>query len=99
MEIDTPQASKPLLPDPMDVANLTQDGVLQFLIDCGYPATRHMVKWAFLRRELKPVRLGNCNYVSRRDVLNWVESRRQQGNYVAPDNGKSIHAKDKPAQR
>ncbi len=71
--------------DPLDVTNLDQDGVFQFLISEGYPATRHLVKWMFLRREVVPVRLGNTNYVSRRDVLNWIESRRQPGNYRLPD--------------
>ena len=73
--------------DPLDVTNLDQDGVFQFLISEGYPATRYMVKWMFLRREVKPVRLGNGNYVSRRDVLNWIESRRQPGRYRAPERG------------
>ncbi len=68
--------------DPLDIPNLDQDGVFDYLIlDLDIPATRHMVKWAFLRREMIPVRLGNSNYVSRRDVLNWIESRRQPGTY------------------
>jgi hypothetical protein len=44
-----------------------------------------MIKYAFMRRELIPVRLGVGNYVSRQDALDWVESRRQHGNYRAPE--------------
>ena len=71
--------------DPLDVTNLDQDGVFHFLVDEGFPATRHLVKYMFLRREVHPVRLGHGNYVSRRDVLDWVQSRRQSGTYSLPD--------------
>ena len=70
--------------DPMKVTNLSEEGVFQFLRELGYPVTRRMVKYAILRRELVPVRLGVGNYVSRQDVLDWVESRRQPGVYRAP---------------
>lgn len=63
--------------DPFDVTNLNQDAAFKFLAEQGYPVTRRMIKYAFDRREVHPVRLGNGNYVSRRDMLKWIESRRQ----------------------
>lgn len=71
--------------DPMKVTNLNEDGVYKYLLEQGYPVTRRMIKYAFLRRELVPVRLGVGNYVSRQDALDWVESRRQPGNYIASE--------------
>ena len=67
--------------DPLDIPNLDQVGVFDYFFDLEIPATRHLVKWMFLRREIIPVRIGGKNLVSRRDVLNWIESRRQPGNY------------------
>jgi hypothetical protein len=69
----------------MKVTNLSEDGVFEYLLGQGYPVTRRMIKYAFLRREVVPVRLGVGNYVSRQDALDWVESRRQPGNYHAPE--------------
>ena len=71
--------------DPIDVTNLNQDGVFEYLAGEGFPVTRRMIKWAVLRRELIPVRLGRGNYWSRRDALQWIESRRQPGVYRAPE--------------
>jgi hypothetical protein len=71
--------------DPMKVTNLTENGVYQYLLELGYPVTRRMIKWAVMRRELVPVRLGVGNYWSRQDALDWVESRRQPGIYRAPE--------------
>jgi hypothetical protein len=71
--------------DPMKVTNLTEDDVFRYLVELGYPVKRRTIKYAFLRRELIPVRLGNSNYVSKQDALDWVESRRQPGIYRAPE--------------
>ena len=71
--------------DPLDVTELTQETSYLFLKGEGFPVTRRMIKYAVMRRELVPVRLGNGNYFSRRDLLNWVESRRQPGIYHAPE--------------
>ena len=49
------------------------------------PVTRRTVKWAVLRREIVPTRLGNCNYFRKRDGLDWITSRRQPGVYAAKD--------------
>jgi hypothetical protein len=66
-------------PNPNDVANLNQEAAFQKLRQWGYPITRRTIKYAFDRRELKPVRLGNGNYVSINDLLAWIEFRRQDG--------------------
>jgi hypothetical protein len=68
----------------LDIANINQAKMLPALLVLGYPANPHMIKWAFIRREIKPVRLGLGNYVSLRDIIEWVESRRQDGIYRAP---------------
>jgi hypothetical protein len=88
MSVDDDVTKPKKLLDPLDVPNLNQDEVFWFMVDEGIPTTRWMVKQMFARREVHPVRLGNSNYVSRRQVLEWVESRRQPGNYrlaVSPD--------------
>ncbi|WP_428372205.1 hypothetical protein [Mycolicibacterium sp.] len=72
-------------PNPNDVANLNQEAAFQKLREWGYPITRRTIKYAFDRREMKPVRLGNGNYVSVNDLLAWIESRRQDGHYRAPE--------------
>jgi hypothetical protein len=71
--------------DPNDVANLNQEAAFQKLIEWGYPVTRRMIKYAVMRRELIPVRLGNGNYLSANDLLKWIESRRQPGIYRVPE--------------
>jgi hypothetical protein len=71
--------------DPNEVANLNQEALYQKLIDLGYPVTRYLIKQAVLRRELKPVRLGNGNFHSVNDGLRWIESRRQEGAYRLPE--------------
>ncbi len=45
--------------------------------------TRRGCKYAIMRREIVPTRLGNSNWFSTRDVMEWVESRRVPGRYVA----------------
>jgi hypothetical protein len=71
--------------DPNDVANLNQEAAFEKLREWGYPITRRTIKYAFDRRELKPVRLGNGNYVSINDLVAWIESRRQSGAYQLPN--------------
>lgn len=71
--------------DPNDVANLNQEAAFEKLREWGYPITRRTIKYAFDRRELTPVRLGNGNYVSINDLLAWIESRRQPGAYRLPN--------------
>jgi hypothetical protein len=76
--------------DPNDVANLNQEAAFQKLTEWGYPVTRRTIKYAVMRRELVPVRLGNGNYLSANDLLKWIESRRQPGIYRATE-AKAAH--------
>lgn len=67
--------------DPNSIPNKNQEDSFQLLRRLGIPVTRHMIKHAVLRRELRPVRLGNGNFFSTNDLLAWVEGRRQDGVY------------------
>jgi hypothetical protein len=40
-----------------------------------------MAHVAVFRREIRPTRIGNANYFSRRDVEEWLRSRKQSGHY------------------
>lgn len=65
---------------------MTEQELWEWLHDAeGIPVTRRTIKWAVLRREIIPTRLGNTNYFSKRDGLNWLKSRRQPGAYVVPE--------------
>lgn len=37
------------------------------------------------RREVAPTRLGNANWFCRRDIAEWLRSRKQPGPYRAPE--------------
>jgi hypothetical protein len=70
---------------------LTEDELWEYLhYDEGIPVTRRTVKWAVLRREIIPTRLGNTNFFSKRDALNWLTSRRQTGVYRAAENDAAV---------
>ena len=71
--------------DPNSVANLSQEAAYRKLREWGYPVTRRTMKYAFDRREVHPVRLGNGNYISINDLLEWIEFRRQTGPYRVPE--------------
>lgn len=47
-------------------------------------------KLAIQNREVKPTRLGNANWFCRRDVKEWLESRKQTGHYRASKPGESV---------
>ena len=65
---------------------LTEDELWEYLhYDEGIPVTRRTIKWAVLRREIIPTRLGNKNLFSRRDGVVWLISRRQPGPYRASE--------------
>lgn len=71
--------------DDLDRPNMTEQELWEYLYyDEDLPVTRRAIKWAVLRREIVPTRLGRANYFSKRDGLNWIESRKQYGNYVVP---------------
>lgn len=71
--------------DPLEVPNLTETQLFERLSALGFPVTRRSIKYAVLRRELIPVRIGRGNYFSVNDGLRWIESRRQPGHYRAPE--------------
>lgn len=72
--------------DDLDRPNLTEQDLYEYLyLDLDLPVTRRSVKEAVKRREIRPTRLGNGNYFSKRDGLDWVKSRKQSGVYRAPE--------------
>ena len=61
----------------LDRPNLTEQQLFEYLcFDEDLPVTRRSVKYAVMKREIMPTRLGNGNYFSKRDGLEWVRSRR-----------------------
>ncbi|TXH24464.1 MAG: hypothetical protein E6R06_12220 [Mycobacterium sp.] len=68
--------------DDLDRPNLSEQELYEYLyLDEDLPVTRRAIRDAVLRREILPTRIGRGNYFSRRDGLNWIESRRQTGHY------------------
>lgn len=64
--------------DELDKPVLTETALFEYLAhDEGLPVTRRSVKYAVRRREILPTRLGNGNYFSKRDGLDWIASRKQ----------------------
>lgn len=60
-------------------------GILDYAHELGaVGVTLRFVHTAVVRREIIPTRLGNQNWFSRRDVEEWLRSRRQPGVYRAP---------------
>ncbi len=65
--------------DPLDIPNLTETEVFQYLLnELRIPVTRNVIKWAVLNREIKPTRIGKKNLFSRRDAQNWVAARQNK---------------------
>ncbi|WP_006247223.1 hypothetical protein [Mycolicibacterium tusciae] len=50
--------------------------------------TRRAVKWAIIRREIVPTRIGNRNMFSRKDGLDWIRSCRGRQEPREPSNAK-----------
>lgn len=65
--------------DDLDKPNLTEQELWEYLYydEDLVGVTRRSVKWAVLRREIIPTRIGQRNYFSMRDGLNWIQSQRQ----------------------
>jgi hypothetical protein len=77
--------------DELDRPNLSEQELWEFLYyDEDLPVSRRAVKWAVLRREIAPTRLGNGNYFSRRDGLDWIKSRKQYRTYPMPENPAAV---------
>jgi hypothetical protein len=72
--------------DELDRPNLTEQELFEFLYyDEELPVTRRAVHYAVLNREIQPTRLGNGNFFSKHDGLDWIKSRKQTGVYRLPD--------------
>jgi hypothetical protein len=62
----------------LDRPNMTEQELFEYLrYDMELPVTRRMIKYAVMRREVVPTRLGNGNYFSKRDGLEWIRSRKR----------------------
>lgn len=61
----------------LDRPNLTEQQLFEYLKDSErLPVTRRAIKYAVMRREIVPTRIGNSNYFSMRDGLDWIRSRK-----------------------
>ena len=70
--------------DPHEVPKYKGDlGIVECCeLDIGMPigaVSERMAHVAVFRREIHPTRIGNANYFSRRDVEEWLRSRKQSG--------------------
>jgi hypothetical protein len=72
--------------DELDKPNLTEQELWEYLYydEDLVGVTRRSIKWAVLRREIIPTRIGSRNYFSKRDGVDWIRSRKQPGVYRAP---------------
>jgi hypothetical protein len=61
-----------------DRPNMTEQELFEYLRhDVDLPVSRRMIHYAVMRREIVPTRLGNGNYFSKRDGLEWIRSRKR----------------------
>jgi hypothetical protein len=61
----------------LDRPNLTEHELFEYLHNCeDLPVTRRAIKYAVIHREIVPTRIGNGNYFSKRDGLQWIRSRK-----------------------
>jgi hypothetical protein len=62
----------------LDRPNMTEQQLFGYLLyEQELPVTRRMIHYAVMRREIVPTRLGNGNYFSKRDGLDWIRSRKR----------------------
>jgi hypothetical protein len=62
----------------IDKPNLTEQQLFEYLRDDeDVPVTRRSIKYAVMRREIVPTRIGLRNYFSKRDGLDWIASRKR----------------------
>jgi hypothetical protein len=62
-----------------DKPNLTEKQLFEYLRDDEeVPVTRRSVKYAVMRREIVPTKLGRGNYFSKRDGLDWIASLKRR---------------------
>lgn len=63
----------------LDKPNLTEQQLFEYLRDDEeLPVTRRSVKYAVMRRDIIPTKIGRNNYFSKRDGLNWIASRKRR---------------------
>ena len=63
----------------LDKPNLTEQQLFEYLrYDEDVPVTRRSVKYAVMRREIVPTRIGRSNYFTKRDGLDWIASCRRR---------------------
>jgi hypothetical protein len=57
---------------------MTERQLFEYLRDDeDLPVTRRSIKYAVIRREIVPTRLGSRNYFSKQDGLDWIASRKR----------------------
>lgn len=72
--------------DDDDKPTMTETELWEWLhYDEGIPVSRRAIKYAVIRREIEPSRVGPRNLYSRNDGWGWVKSRKQSGVYRAPE--------------
>jgi hypothetical protein len=75
--VDDALAAKAGMTD-LDRPNMTEQQLFSYLLhEQELPVTRRMIHYAVMRREIDPTRLGNGNYFSKRDGLDWIRSRKR----------------------
>ncbi len=63
----------------LDKPNLTEQQLFEYLRrDEDVPVTRRSIKYAVMRREIVPTRIGRSNYFSKRDGPGWLASRKRR---------------------
>ncbi|OBI56752.1 hypothetical protein [Mycobacterium sp. E787] len=63
----------------LDKPNLTEQQLYEYLrYEEDLPVTRRSIKYAVMRREIVPRRIGRSNYFSKPDGLDWVASRKRR---------------------
>jgi hypothetical protein len=63
----------------LDKPNLTEQQLFEYLrCDEDVPVTRRSIKYAVMRREIVPTRIGRSNYFSKRDGLDWIATRKRR---------------------
>ncbi len=63
----------------LDRPNLTEHQLFEYLYDSQeLPVSRRAVKYAVMRRDIVPTRIGNGNYFSKQDGLEWIKSSKAE---------------------
>jgi hypothetical protein len=70
----------------LDKPILTESELYHFLhFEQGITSvTRSSIRWAVRRRQIQPTRIGRGHFFTKRDGLDWIESRRLAGKYEPP---------------